>query len=424
MNAAEQGHSLLKQGKAKEAEAAFRRVLENEPDHVEALNVVGLAALRDGDVDLALTLLKRAAAVDGGQALTYLHLARAHSAAFELDSAAAACESALIREPKLHAARLHLAELHEKRGDMVRAVWTYARALNDAQTEGRWLNAATTSQALQGAVNHAQQFVRERRVAAFAQITEPFARQHGHGALRRVEQAIRIHLHQEQPVFPDPRQKPTFLFFPGLPATPYLDKALIPEIEDLEAATPAIRAELLALLPSAAGRERVFHTGELEEENLRGLAEPPSWNGYYFFRHGERRTDNCTACPRTAAALDALPLSRVPGHGPEVLYSVFSPGTHLLPHRGVTNTRVTSHLPLLIPEDCALRVGGEEHHWREGEVVVFDDTYEHEAWNRSTRTRVVLIFDLWNPFLTQVERTVLAELVVAMGEFRAGVEAL
>ena len=90
----------------------------------------------------------------------------------------------------------------------------------------------------------------------------------------------------------------------------------------------------------------------------------------------------------------------------------------------MTNTRVTSHLPLLIPEDCALRVGGEEHHWREGEVVVFDDTYEHEAWNRSSRTRVVMIFDMWNPFLTLTERAVLSDLTIAMGEFRAGVEAL
>jgi aspartate beta-hydroxylase len=423
MNAAEQGHLLLKQGKAKEAEVEFRRVLEGEPDHVEALNVVGLAALRDGDIDRALILLKRAAAVDGGQALTHLHLGRAHAAAFELDSAAAAYATALAREPKLHAARLHLAELHEKRGDTMRAVMTYARALNDAQLEGRWLNASTTPVALQGAVDHAQQFVRGQRLASFAQLMEPFAKAYGGAALRRVEQAVRIHLHLEAPVFPDPRQKPTFLFFPGLPATPYLDKGLIPEIEELEAATPEIRAELNALLPSAAGRERVFHTGELEQANLRGLAEPPSWNGYYFFRHGERRADNCAACPNTAAALDALPLARVRGHGPEVLYSVFSPGTHLLPHCGVTNTRVVGHLPLMIPDDCALRVGGEDHHWREGEVVVFDDTYEHEAWNRSDRTRVVMIFDLWNPFLSLPERAVLAELVVAMGEFRAGVEA-
>ena len=302
---------------------------------------------------------------------------------------------------------------------------TYARALNDAQAEGRWLNAATTPATLAGRGEHAQQFVRERRLAGFAELMEPFAQQYGRGALRRVEQAVRIHLHLEQPVFPDPRQKPTFLFFPGLPATPYLDKGLIPEIEDLEARTGEIRAELLALLPSAAGRERVFHTGELEEANLRGLDDAAELERLLLLssRRAARRQLRGLSGHRARRSTRCR-LRACRGHGPEVLYSVFSPGTHLLPHRGVTNTRVVAHLPLLIPEDCALRVGGEDHHWREGEVVVFDDTYEHEAWNRSARTRVVMIFDLWNPFLTQAERAVLAELVIAMGEFRAGLEAL
>ena len=118
-----------------------------------------------------------------------------------------------------------------------------------------------------------------------------------------------------------------------------------------------------------------------------------------------------------------MPLSRVPGHGPEALFSVFAPGTHLLPHRGVTNTRLVGHLPLVVPADCALRVGDRLHVWREGEVVVFDDTYEHEAWNRSDETRVVLIFDIWNPHLTPAECEALAALVPAIGEFRMAVDA-
>jgi aspartate beta-hydroxylase len=104
-----------------------------------------------------------------------------------------------------------------------------------------------------------------------------------------------------------------------------------------------------------------------------------------------------------------------------VLFSVFTTGTHLLPHRGVTNTRVVGHLPLLVPEDCALSVGGEIHVWRPGEVVVFDDTYEHEAWNRSPRTRVVMIFDTWNPYLTEAERAAVTDLVTAIGDFRRAV---
>jgi len=99
------------------------------------------------------------------------------------------------------------------------------------------------------------------------------------------------------------------------------------------------------------------------------------------------------------------------------MFSVLTPGTHILPHRGVTNTRTVCHLPLVVPEDCALVVGGERHDWREGRAVAFDDTYEHEAWNRGSRTRVVLIFDVWNPHLTAAERDAVAALVAAMGDF-------
>jgi aspartate beta-hydroxylase len=214
-----------------------------------------------------------------------------------------------------------------------------------------------------------------------------------------------------------------FLFFPGLPASAYFDRSLLPWTAALEEQTDAIAAELYAVLDGEAGRERVFTTDELERQNLRGLDTPPSWNGYYFYRHGERREDNCRACPVTAAALDALPLGRVREHGPEVLFSVFTPGTHLLPHRGVTNIRSVAHLPLIIPRDCALQVGGEIHEWRKGRVVVFDDTFEHEAWNRSDQTRVVLIFDIWNPYLTEVERAAMSDLVPAIGDFRQAVEA-
>ena len=120
----------------------------------------------------------------------------------------------------------------------------------------------------------------------------------------------------------------------------------------------------MRLLPDSAGRESVFGSEALEQTNLRGLDVPPSWTGYYFYRHGVRREDNCVSCPATARALDRLPLVHVRDHGPEVLYSVFTPGTHLLPHRGVTNTRLVGHLPLIVPEDCALECG-----WRDAPLA-------------------------------------------------------
>jgi aspartate beta-hydroxylase len=205
---------------------------------------------------------------------------------------------------------------------------------------------------------------------------------------------------------------------PGIPAMPYFARSLFPWVDEFEARTDVIRGELLALLPSEKGSERVFTSDEVEQRNLRGDSGPVSWTGYYFYRHGESREENRARCPRTAEAIDSLPLSVVPGHGPEVLFSVFTPGTHLLPHQGVTNTRVVGHLPLIVPPQCALKVGGEVHEWQEGRVVVFDDTYEHEAWNRSDSTRVVLIFDLWNPYLTEAERAAVTDVVVDVSEFR------
>ena len=77
-----------------------------------------------------------------------------------------------------------------------------------------------------------------------------------------------------------------------------------------------------------------------------------------------------------------------------------------------------SHLPLVVPRNCALRVAGEEHQWREGQTLVFDDTYEHEAWNRSTGLRVVLIADVWNPHLSEIERAAVADVIAAIGDLR------
>lgn len=414
---------MFRSGNVLAAEQACMLRLETHPDDVEALKVVAVAALRRGDAVRAIAKLTHASRVDPADTIVRYHLARAHEMGGNIIASLAWYDSALALAPGFHLARLNYGAALERAGQGGRALWQWARALRDAQAQGRWLDAATTPSGLQPLVERAARAVRNGRRAMLAQTLEPLAAQYGRAALERVHRALRIYLREERAQPDDPRQQPTFLAFPGLPAAPILDRALFGWIGPLEEQYTAIRGELEALLPEATGRERVFDSEALERDNLRGHHGAPGWNGYYFHRHGERREENCLRCPATTRALDALPLSRVPGHGPEVLFSVFTPGTHLLPHRGVTNTRVVAHLPLIVPPDCALRVADHLHAWREGEVVVFDDTYEHEAWNRSEAMRVVLIFDVWNPHLTEVERLALAALVEAIGEFRSTMEA-
>ena len=422
MSTAAEAKSLLRQGRLAEAEQLFEQLLERSPNDVEILNAVAIGSLRRADSNRSITLLERALRLQPRDPVSHYHLGRARAAAGNLGGAAESYGTAARLQPDFHVARLHFAATLDELGESERAPIQYLRALQDAQRHGHWLNPDTTPRGLQSLVTRGVLVVRAAGRAMCERLMEPVRAKYGADSLTRVDEAVRYYLLEAQAQYPDPRQQPTFFYVPGLPASPYLERSLFPWIDALEAQTGAVRAELERLLPNAQGRERVFGSDALESENLRGSGAAPSWNGYYLYRYGVRREDNCRACPDTAAALAAVPLCHIRGHAPEALFSVFTAGTHLLPHRGVTNSRLVAHLPLMVPPDCALRVGGEIHAWQEGRVVVFDDTYEHEAWNRSAEIRVVMIFDIWNPHLTEAEQAAIGELVAAMGDFRHAVE--
>lgn len=113
-------------------------------------------------------------------------------------------------------------------------------------------------------------------------------------------------------------------------------------------------------------------------------------------------------CPVTARAIEAIPSAIIPGRAPNIMFSVLKPGAHIPPHTGVTNTRAVVHLPLIVPENCGFRVGGETRAWEVGRAFAFDDTIEHEAWNRSSKIRAILMLDVWNPHLSKIEQEAVA----------------
>ncbi len=102
------------------------------------------------------------------------------------------------------------------------------------------------------------------------------------------------------------------------------------------------------------------------------------------------------------------------------MFSVLAPRTHIPPHTGSSNTRMVVHLPLVLPPNCAFRVGNDTRDWKMGEAWVFDDTIEHEAWNNSPQTRSILIFDVWNPYLSAAERELVAAMMMAKKAYSAG----
>src|SRR5215813_625528 len=159
----------------------------------------------------------------------------------------------------------------------------------------------------------------------------------------------------------------------------FLDTSQFGFVNDLEAAWREIRDEYLAL------PEDSFEPWVQREMYGEG------WSVYGIYAFGRRIDAAIHACPRTAAALDAIPGLTTAG------FSRLAPGTHIRPHVGWVRTVYRSHLGLVAPEGCGMRVGAEARSWRVGECMIFDDTVEHEAWNRSDHTWVVLLFDFLRP---------------------------
>ena len=179
-----------------------------------------------------------------------------------------------------------------------------------------------------------------------------------------------------------------------------------PWLDAIEMATAEIRAELTAVLISdRAGLEPYIAYPEgVPLDQWQELNRSRRWSAYFLWNQGVAELAHLARCPRTAAALQAAPRCEVAGHAPTAFFSILDAGTHIPPHTGVTNTRLTVHLPLIVPLECGFRVGSETREWIPGKAWVFDDTIEHEAWNRSDSPRAVLIFDIWNPFLSEAER--------------------
>lgn len=155
--------------------------------------------------------------------------------------------------------------------------------------------------------------------------------------------------------------------------------------------------------------------GQSTDGYVSGSNPNASWDAYFFYRHGERFDANHQRCPKTSAVLESIDLCRVSHQAPEVCFSVIRRQSTIMAHYGVTNTRLVMHVPLIVPRDGALNViDAGEHHWQEGELMMFDDTYRHEAWNRSDGPRLIVLTDCWNPHLTPPEQQAVKLLVEAI----------
>jgi len=125
------------------------------------------------------------------------------------------------------------------------------------------------------------------------------------------------------------------------------------------------------------------------------LNQDNQWRTFFLYGFGIKATLNCELCPQTTALLESIPCMTT------AFFSVLSPRKHIPAHRGIYKGLIRCHLGLIIPgnpHDCSMRIENNFIYWKEGEAIVFDDTREHEVWNNTDQTRVVLLLDVIRPY--------------------------
>jgi hypothetical protein len=211
--------------------------------------------------------------------------------------------------------------------------------------------------------------------------------------------------------------QPRAFFYPDLPNWQFYPRSMLPWADAVEAATDAIAGELTAVLTDDAGFAPYLNSHpDVPNQPDYPLIDSLDWSSCFLWKDGAE-TPNAALCPRTMHALKDAPLCRVRARSPQVMFSQLKAGAHIKPHTGFVNTRLTCHLPLIVPPNCRFRVGNEVRSWEKGKLWAFDDTIEHEAINQSDRTRVVLIFDIWRPELSLEERHLVATLLETLDAF-------
>ena len=385
--------------------------MSNAPLDVADLTRKAQEALSRGEASRAQALLQGVVASGGADATVWLTMA--HVALVQKDSEAktAAIDKALALAPRDLRALIAKADDLAMQGDQRAAAAYYSTVLQLAPSP------ESAPPALRDALRRAEaasgQIVRELEDFVRARLAE--SGMSDARAPPRFARAVDILFGRKRAYV----QQPRYLYYPELPNVQFYARDAFPWLDTVEAAAGAIREELRSEIGSDFKPYVTQEPGRPRNDQM-GMLDNPGWSALFLFKDGIDQPA-AARCGRTMEALSEAPLTRIPKRTPSILFSKLAGGAHIPPHTGMLNTRLICHLPLIVPDGCVFRVGNEERPWIEGKAWAFDDTIEHEAWNRSAQDRYILIFDIWRPELSVEERACVSALCEAIDTHRSDV---
>jgi hypothetical protein len=290
----------------------------------------------------------------------------------------------------------------------VKAAASYYQAALKAAQQATPADPAVRAR-LEAAVGYVRQTAQSYRTALRSVVGERSDTQND-----RLRHAVDL-LTRERELF---LSEPSVFYFPYLANRQFFEREEFDWAPALEAATAGIKEELETVLAQGADfQPYVEDDADRPRREFHGLHGDASWTALYLWRDGKPVPENAARFPRAMAALEKVPMTDIGAKTPSVLFSKLTPGAHIPPHRGMLNCRMIGHLPLIVPGGCWLRVGNETRNWEEGKLLIFDDSFEHEAKNDSSETRIVLLFDIWRPELNDAEKAGISDIFDTIDRF-------
>jgi aspartyl/asparaginyl beta-hydroxylase (cupin superfamily) len=399
-------------GRTLESDQLLARVAQQAPNHPAVLNELGVRMLARGAPDQAQALFARATLADPKHPTLWANLASSFKQLGRRADEIDAIEKALALEPRHVSALLQKGAYLEATGDVRNAARTYQNVFACLPP------AAEAPGNLKDALAHAKSVVDADLAALAGALEEPLAQireRHGGARQGRVDRCLDTLMGKRRTY----HSQPTWMYFPELPAIEFFERSDFPWLDAVEAATPDIRAELLRVMVTDRDglQPYIDFPDSMPVDQFRELNRSRRWSAYFLWNQSEAVAGHIARCPVSARMLETAPRCRVKRRAPTAYFSILDPNTRIPAHTGVTNTRCTVHLPLIVPPDCGFRVGSTTREWVPGQAWVFDDTIEHEAWNLSDTPRAILIFDIWNPLLTAAERDMIQSATEIYGEY-------
>jgi len=398
-------------GRDADALKLWARILEIDPVHARTLTAVGQHAFQKGEFQSARRAFQRVADAHGTTPQQWVNLALACQKLEDEAAEEQAIQRALTIDPTELVALILRANLQERQGKTYQAAQTYGAITSVSPPVDR------LHPNLRPAVAHALAF-REKYDREFGifidNFLDPYYKSFAGENLKRFRGSVDMLVGRARRY----DSQSAIYHYPNLAPTEFFDRAAFPWLDPIEAATDEIRDEFLAVLQTEEGfTPYITYPDDVPQNQFAELNNSPRWSALHLYKLGKLVEENAAKCPATMRALQHAPQPDQPGRTPAAMFSLLRPKTRIPPHNGVTNSRLVTHLPLIIPEGCRFRVGSDSRHWVPGKAWVFDDTIEHEAWNDSERMRVVLIFDIWHPDLTPPERAMITAMMAGMNAF-------